>query len=115
MPLVSIIIPCFNAEACLQETLDSALAQTHPEVEIIVVDDGSTDGTRALVAAYGDRLRVIHGPNQGAASARNTGTALARGEFLLYLDADDLLEPEAIASRLAALAASGRAQRDLSR
>src|SRR5882724_6628365 len=91
--LVSIVIPCFNAERFLTETLESAFLQTYPHTEIIVIDDGSTDGTARIIRSYATRLIAEFGPNRGASAARNRGTALARGEFLQYLDADDLLPP----------------------
>src|ERR1700688_447700 len=94
--LVSIVIPCYNAKRFLAETLESALAQSYPHTEIIVVDDGSTDGTAALIGAYADRVKAEFGPNRGVSAARNRGTALAAGEFIQYLDADDLLISDAI-------------------
>jgi GT2 family glycosyltransferase len=106
VPLVSIVIPCHNAEAYLRETVESALGQSHSATEIILVDDGSSDGTPAIIHSFGDRVRSHHGPNAGAASARNTGTSLAKGDFLLYLDADDLLSPGAVSARLEALLAN---------
>ena len=105
--LVSIVIPCYNAKRFLAETLQSALAQTYPHIEIIVVDDGSTDGTTELIRAYADRVKAEFGPNRGASAARNRGTALATGAYIQYLDADDLLAPEAIELRLSALHGSG--------
>jgi glycosyltransferase involved in cell wall biosynthesis len=105
--LVSIVVPCYNAERFLAETLESAFAQTYQHTEIIVVDDGSTDGTAELVRSYGDRVQAEFGPNRGASAARNRGTALAAGEFIQYLDADDLLTPDSIAHRVAALKKSG--------
>jgi glycosyltransferase involved in cell wall biosynthesis len=105
--VVSIIIPCYNSERFLAETLESALAQTYAHTEIIVVDDGSTDGTAELIRSYSNRLRAEFGPNCGASAARNRGTVLARGEFIQYLDSDDLLTPDAIAHRVAALQQSG--------
>ncbi len=105
--LVSIIVPCYNAERFLGETLESAFAQTYPQTEIIVIDDGSTDGTPNLIRSYADRLRAEFGPNRGASAARNRGTALARGEFIQYLDADDLLMPDAVEQRVSALQTSG--------
>ena len=104
--LVSIVVPCYNAERFLAETLDSALAQTYPHTEIIVIDDGSTDGTSDLIRSYGQRVKAEFGPHRGASAARNRGTALARGEFIQYLDADDLLTPDAIERRVAALQAT---------
>ncbi len=105
--LVSIIVPCFNAERFLPETLKSAFLQSYPHTEVIVIDDGSTDGTAELIRSYANRLKAEFGPNRGVSAARNRGTALARGEFLQYLDADDLLTPSAIARRVAALQQSG--------
>jgi glycosyltransferase involved in cell wall biosynthesis len=105
--LVSIIVPCYNAERFLIETLESAFAQSYPCTEIIAIDDGSTDRTAEIIRSYGSRLRGGFGPNRGASAARNQGTALARGEFIQYLDADDLLPPEAIERRVNVLQATG--------
>jgi hypothetical protein len=105
--IVSIIIPCYNSERFLTETLESALAQTYTHTEIIVIDDGSTDRTAELIHRYTDRARVELGPNRGASAARNRGTVLARGEFIQYLDADDLLTADAVARRVAALQRAG--------
>ena len=101
--LVSIIVPCYNAERFLRETLESAFVQSYPHTEVIVIDDGSTDGTAELIRCYSNRVTAEFGPNRGASAARNRGTALARGEFIQYLDADDVLPPDAIAHRIAAL------------
>jgi len=100
---VSIVIPCFNAEATVTETIESALAQTWQDIEIIVVDDGSTDRSADILRDFGNRIRTDFGPNRGASAARNRGTALANGGYIQYLDADDLLAPEAIEKRLSAL------------
>lgn len=92
MSLVSVIVPTFNRAYCLARTLDSALAQTHAEIEVIVVDDGSTDGTRALIESrYGNesRVRYFHQANGGVSKARNTGIAAATGAFVALLDSDD--------------------------
>jgi glycosyltransferase involved in cell wall biosynthesis len=105
--LVSIVVPSYNAERFLAETLESALLQTYPHTEIIVIDDGSTDGTAEIIRAYAGRVTAEFGPNRGASAARNRGTALARGEFIQYLDADDLLPPAAIEHRVAAMRESG--------
>jgi glycosyltransferase involved in cell wall biosynthesis len=105
--LVSIVIPCYNAREFLAETLESAFHQTYPRTEIIVVDDGSTDGTTELIRSYGSRVIAEFGPNRGASAARNRGTALARGSFIQYLDADDLLTSHAIEQRVAILEAEG--------
>lgn len=96
MPLVSVIVPTFNRAYCLARTLDSALAQTHAEIEVIVVDDGSSDDTRAMVAsryANDSRVRYFHQANGGVAKARNTGIAAADGEFIALLDSDDVWHP----------------------
>lgn len=103
-PSVSILIPCFNAGRYLAATLDSALAQTLPADEIIVVDDGSTDNSREIAANYAPRVTLLTNPGKGASAARNHATRSSRGEFLQYLDADDLLEPGALAARVHMLA-----------
>jgi glycosyltransferase involved in cell wall biosynthesis len=105
--LVSIIVPCFNAERFLAETLDSALRQTYPQTEVIVIDDGSTDKSREIIRSYAQCLRAEFGPNKGASAARNLGTVLARGEFIQYLDADDLLPCDAISQRVELLKTTG--------
>ena len=87
--LVSVVIPTYNREKLVVRAIDSVLRQSYGPVEIIVVDDGSSDQTRAAVAAYGDRVRYLHQPNSGVATARNTGLREARGEFLALLDSDD--------------------------
>jgi len=97
-PLVSIIIPAYNAAAMIVETLDSLRRQTHPAIEIIVVDDGSRDDTAAVVRAYGQGVQLLQQPNSGGCSApRNTGLRIARGEFVTFFDADDLMRPEKVA------------------
>lgn len=106
--LVSIIVPCYNAERWLAATLGSALAQTWPAVEILVVDDGSTDGSLAVARSFEIRgVRVISQPNRGASAARNHGLRLAAGEFIQFLDADDLLAPDKIARQMPRLQAAG--------
>jgi len=99
-PLVSVIIPAYNATAFLGETLDSVLAQTYPNLEIIVVDDGSTDDTPDLLGSYGDRIRVLRQANSGQATARNHGAREAHGELLAFLDSDDLWDPDKIARQV---------------
>lgn len=105
LPLVTVIIPCFNYGQFVDEAIRSALAQTFDRIEIIVIDDGSTDTlTRETLAALQyDRTRVVHQANQGLATTRNTGATLARGKYLCYLDADDCLEPTYLAKMLAEL------------
>ncbi|HEY9026309.1 MAG TPA: glycosyltransferase [Burkholderiaceae bacterium] len=104
LPLVSVVIPAYNAAATLPATLDSVLAQTYPHIEIIVVDDGSRDGTADVLARYAPRVQGIRQANGGLAAARNAGLAAARGEFVALLDADDLCEPERIGAQVALMA-----------
>jgi glycosyltransferase involved in cell wall biosynthesis len=106
-PRVSVIVPCYNAERFLAATVDSVLAQDHGNLQLVLVDDGSTDGTRALIESWGDRVKAVFGPNRGAAGARNAGTAVADGDYFLFLDADDLLLPGTVAARVAALESTG--------
>ena len=93
---VSVVIPAFNAEGFVADSVESVLAQTHPHVECIVVDDGSTDGTRRVVESFGGRVRLVSQPHTGVSTARNTGAAMAGGELLAFLDADDAWLPERI-------------------
>ena len=93
-PLVSVVIPCYNAENDIGEAIQSALDQTYPNVEVIVIDDGSTDGSLEVIRSFDERIRWETGPNRGAPAARNRGVELARGEIVQFLDADDLLHPD---------------------
>lgn len=95
--LISVVIPAYNARHTLPATLESLFAQTWPHLEIIVVDDGSTDGTAQMLAHYGARVRLLSQPNGGLARARATGVAAARGQWIALLDADDLCRPERLA------------------
>ena len=99
-PLVSIIIPSYNYERFVGEAIESALRQTHTAVEVIVVDDGSTDGSRAVITSFGTRIKKVFQENLGLPSARNSGIRTAGGEYLLFLDADDWLLPGAAADLL---------------
>jgi glycosyltransferase involved in cell wall biosynthesis len=100
-PLVSILIPAYNAEAWITDTLRSAIAQTWPHKEIIVVDDGSTDQTLAIARQFeSDVLKVITQINQGAAATRNNAYRLSHGDYIQWLDADDLLAPDKIAKQM---------------
>ena len=102
--LVSVITPCYNAVATIAETIESVAAQRYPHVEHIVVDDGSTDGSWDVIEQYRDRIRAVRlERNQGGSHARNTGAALADGAFLMFLDADDLLLLDAVASLVRAV------------
>ncbi len=104
-PLVSILITAYNAEAWLAETLASATAQTWPRTEVVLVDDGSTDGTLALARGFeGPGLQVVHQENRGACAARNVALRRAQGDFVQYLDADDLIEPDKIERQMHRLA-----------
>jgi glycosyltransferase involved in cell wall biosynthesis len=107
-PLVSVLIPCHNAAPWLAATLTSVRAQSHSRCEIVLIDDGSTDSSREIAAAHaGPDLTFVAQPNTGAAAARQRALDLARGDFIQYLDADDLLHPEKIARQVARLAAVG--------
>lgn len=109
-PLVSVIIPCYNAGRWIVDTLESALAQTHAPLEIVVVDDGSTDESLTLARRFLPRgIQVVSQPNRGASAARNHGLLFARGDYLQFLDADDLLAPSKIAAQVAALQRAGNA------
>ena len=101
MPRVSVLIPAYNAERFVAQAINSALAQTHRDVEVIVVDDSSTDATPRILASYGDEIRVHRQPNSGAAAARNAAAKLATGEWLALLDADDLWERDKLEQQLA--------------
>lgn len=90
----SIIIPAYNSEATLARAIDSVLAQSYPAQEIIVIDDGSTDGTPDVVARYGEKLRYIRQDNAGVSSARNQGAQAACSDWLAFLDADDWYYPD---------------------
>ncbi len=104
-PLVSAIIPTYNRWPLVCESIDSALAQDYPNLEVIVVDDGSTDATaEELPRRYGDRVRYIRQENRGPSAARNAGIEAARGEFIAFLDSDDLWHPEKTSRQIAAIA-----------
>jgi glycosyltransferase involved in cell wall biosynthesis len=101
--LVSILIPAYNADRWIASTIESAIAQTWPHKEIIVVDDGSTDGTLAVARQFESQgVRVVTQSNQGAAAARNKAASLSRGDYIQWLDADDLLSPAKIAHQMRA-------------
>jgi glycosyltransferase involved in cell wall biosynthesis len=89
-PLVSVIIPNFNYAKYVGEAIDSALAQTYANIEVIVVDDGSTDTSPTIIESYGDKIKAIFQNNQGVSTARNNAVAASHGEYLAFLDADDV-------------------------
>ncbi|CUA95605.1 glycosyltransferase family 2 protein [Thiomonas bhubaneswarensis] len=98
--LVSVLIPAYNAQATIAQTLDSLLAQTHRHLEIVVVDDGSTDATWEVLQPYADRVRLIRQANAGIGAARNVSVQAARGDYIALLDADDLCMPTRMAMQL---------------
>lgn len=100
-PLVSCIVPTYNGEAYLGESLESILAQTYQRLEVIVADDGSTDATLEVAARYGPRVRVVAQANAGPAAARNLGVRAASAPFVAFLDQDDLWHPEKLTRQMA--------------
>ncbi|HHM06050.1 MAG TPA: glycosyltransferase family 2 protein [Gammaproteobacteria bacterium] len=100
-PLVSVIIPAYNAAWCVGQAVDSVLAQAGVPFEVVVVNDGSTDDTAGALAGYGDRIRVVNKANGGLSSARNAGIRVARGELVAFLDADDWWLPGKLAAQSA--------------
>lgn len=102
-PLVSVVIPVYNAERFVAAAIDSVLKQTYPSTELIVVDDGSTDTTAAVVRSYGERVRYIFQSNARQAAARNRGIAEARGELIAFLDADDTWREDKLEKQVAVL------------
>lgn len=101
-PLVSVVMPVYNTERYVGEAIESVLAQADVSVELIVIDDGSTDGTREVLRSYGDRIKLVESDaNSGIGAARNRGIAIARGEFLAFMDADDIWRSEKLSKQLA--------------
>jgi glycosyltransferase involved in cell wall biosynthesis len=100
LPLVTALVTFHNQARFVRPALDSVLGQSYPRLETVVVDDGSTDGTAAECARYGDRIRVISRENGGVALARNTGLQAARGNYIAHLDGDDVWHPEKIARQV---------------
>jgi len=103
---ISAIIPTYNDAGRLRCAIASVLAQTEPPVELIVVDDGSTDDTRAVAASFGDRVRYVHQANQGPSAARNTGIRISTGDYIAFLDSDDSWLPEKLARQREAFTAA---------
>ena len=106
-PLVSVIIPTYNRARLLPGAISSVLGQTHSRIELIIVDDGSTDETSEVLEQYGDRIRVLRQANAGPAIARNRGIALATGGIIAFLDSDDEWLPTKIERQVASLEAAG--------
>lgn len=111
--LVSIIIDSYNHAEYVGQAIDSALAQTYTPIEVIVVDDGSTDDSRSVIARYGKRVRAIHKPNGGQQSALNAGVAASRGEILCFLDGDDFFYPNKVEAILHPFRQASRAGKPL--
>lgn len=107
MKKISIVIPCFNTARFLRETVESVLTQTFKNIEVVAIDDGSTDESLTILHSFGDRIRVISGPNRGASRSRNIGTASSDGDFIQYVDSDDILPPDAVQSRFSSLMETG--------
>ncbi|HJP03553.1 MAG: hypothetical protein CL799_01115 [Chromatiales bacterium] len=99
-PTISVVIPAYNAETYIVETVESVLAQTADLLEVIVVNDGSTDRTEELLQGFGDRITLLSQENSGVARARNAGLEVARGEYIAFLDSDDAWLPEKTAKQL---------------
>jgi glycosyltransferase involved in cell wall biosynthesis len=107
-PLVSVVIPAYNVALYLRQALDSVLAQTFRDIEIVVVDDGSKDDTARILGEYASLVQVIRQDNAGVSLARNRGIAATRGRYVAFLDADDVWYPSKIERQLAALSKDGR-------
>ncbi len=105
--LVSVVIPTYNRARYLPESIDSVLGQTYPHIELILVDDGSTDDTQEVLRGYGDRIRVVHQQNAGPAIARNRGIAVAKGDIVAFLDSDDQWHPTKLERQVRSLEAAG--------
>lgn len=107
MPEVSVVIPTYNRQSLVQDTIDSVLRQTFADLELIVVDDGSTDDTeRVLLDRYGSRIRYVYQENQGESAARNHGIDLARGLYIGFVDSDDLWHPDKLKHQVGVLKAN---------
>src|SRR5207249_11176371 len=106
--MVSVVIATYNCRRYVGEAVESALAQSYQPIEVIVVDDGSTDGTAEELRPFKDRIRYLVQANQGPAAARNHGIRAARGEYVAFLDADDLWAPSKIEKQVAAMEKSDK-------
>mgnify|MGYP001146457269 FL=1 len=102
--LVSVVIPAYNAELYIKHAIDSILCQSHSDLEVIIVNDGSTDNTQAIVMSFTDpRVRLVNKTNGGMSSARNAGVDQAKGEYLAFLDADDYWMPDKLEKQISLL------------
>lgn len=108
-PLVSVIVPTYNRSRIIGETIEDLFRQTYRKIEVIVVDDGSTDDTQATLRTYGDRIRWVTQANAGPAAARNRGIAMARGEIVAFQDSDDVWHPTKIERQVSLLDRAGKA------
>jgi len=106
MPIVSVIIPAYNASQFIAEALDSVFAQTFDDFEVIVIDDGSTDDTREIVQKYQKKLKYVYQENAGPSSARNSGIRMAEGNYIAFLDSDDLWLPDKLEKQVAVFKAN---------
>ncbi len=98
--MVSIIVPCYNSARFVKAAIDSALSQDYKPIEVLAIDDGSTDETAAILASYGEAITVLHQDNAGVSAARNKGFSHAAGEIVVLLDSDDVLLPSCVSSRV---------------
>ena len=105
--LVSVIIPVFNGEKYIRCAIDSVLEQDYKPIEIIVIDDGSSDATLEILRDLGNEISIYHQPNKGSAAARNLGIRMAKGSYIAFLDADDYWFPGKISAQMEALLATG--------
>lgn len=108
MPRVSVIVPTYNRTHLIGETIRSVLNQSFRTIELIVMDDGSTDNTKEIISGFGDSVRYFHQENKGRSIARNEGFKAARGEYICFLDSDDLLAPRKLERQVALLNAKGQ-------
>lgn len=110
-PLISVVMPAYNAERYIGASITGVLTQTHPNLELVVVDDGSSDRTAAILDSYGDLLRHVRQDNAGSSAARNRGIAEARGEFIALCDSDDVYAPRYLETMLETYRAAGGGRR----
>lgn len=106
MKKISVIIPVYNGDKYINKSVDSVLGQTYQNIDIVVINDGSTDNTKVLLSEYGDKIQVINQLNQGLSAARNAGIKNATGDYLAFLDADDYWLPEKLQSQMAFMQAN---------